>query len=105
MIAQEETIKIYTEYDAQRRAEQIAGKMLLDGITRLEEMAQNTLALMKENAKLRERIKKYEETTTQHLQAIIYYDETYNRLPKEEKERFREIGKGVIHDYNLPYED
>lgn len=94
MIAQEETLKIYTEYDAQRRAEQIAGKMLLDGITRLEEMAQNTLALMKENAKLREKIKKYEETTTQHLQAIIYYDETYNRLPKKKKNDLGKSGKG-----------
>ncbi len=97
--------KIYTEYDAERRAQEIAGEMLAGCIARLEELEQNTLSLMKHNEALRGQLKKGQEATTQHLQAIIYYDETYNRLPDEMKAKFREIGKGVIKDYDLPYKE
>ena len=100
----EEKAKIYTEYDAERRAQEIAGEMLRGCISRLEELEQNTLALMNYNETLREKLKKSQDVNTQHIQAIIYYDETFNRLPEEDKKRFKEIGKGVINDYNLPFE-
>lgn len=99
------TTKIYTEYDAERRAQEIAGNMLSGCIAKLEELEQNTLALMKHNESLRERVKKYEESTTRHLQAIIYYDETFSRLPDEYKAKFKEIAKEDVKEYDLPFKD
>ena len=49
----QEQVRIYTEYDAQRRAEEIAGSMLANAVSKLEELTQNTVALMKSNDLLR----------------------------------------------------
>lgn len=98
----QEPIRIYTEYDAQRRAEEIAGSMLLNAVSKLEELTQNTIALMKTNDALRKDLAAQKEATNRYLLAAIYYDETYSRLPEDMKKTFIEIGKGVIKDYDLP---
>jgi hypothetical protein len=98
----QEQVRIYTEYDAQRRAEEIAGSMLLNAVSKLEELTQNTVALMKSNDLLRKQLADQREATKRYLIAAIYYDETYTRLPEDMKKKFIEIGKGVIKDYDLP---
>lgn len=99
----QEQVRIYTEYDAQRRAEEIAGSMLAGAVEKLEELTQNTIALMKSNDLLRKQLADQKRATQRYLYAAIYYDETYNRLPEDVKKTFIEIGKGVIKDYDLPF--
>lgn len=98
----QEQVRIYTEYDAQRRAEEIAGSMFANAVSKLEELTQNTVALMKSNDLLRKQLADQREATKRYLIAAIYYDETYTRLPEDMKKKFIEIGKGVIKDYDLP---
>ena len=98
-------MKIYTEYDAQRRAEEIAGGMLQSCIDRLEALTQQTIILTRRNMDLHDHILKTRENSDRLLHAVIYYEETYNRLTDDMKAKFREIGKAVINDYKLPYKD
>lgn len=96
-------MKIYTEYDAQRRAEEIAAETLSDSINKLEELTQNTLMLIKSNEKLRKKLNEATDNLSRFLNTSIYYQETFNRLPEEMKKEFTKIGNGVITDYNLPF--
>lgn len=95
--------KIYTEYDAQRRAEQIAGKRLSECIIKFEELEHDALLLIKQNSKLQRELHKAREAEKQRTAALIYYDETYNRLSKEDKAKFDSIAKGVVKEYDLPF--
>ena len=103
IIKKKSQLKIYTEYDAQRRAQEIAGETLSAAINKLEELTQNTIVLIKSNEKLRKKLIEMTDNVSRFQIAAIYYNETFNRLPDEAKKEFNKIGEGVIKDYKLPF--
>lgn len=103
IIKKKSQLKIYTEYDAQRRAQEIAGETLSAAINKLEELTQNTIVLIKSNEKLRKKLIEMTDNVSRFQIAAIYYNETFNRLPDEAKKEFTKIGEGVIKDYKLPF--
>lgn len=96
--------KYYTERQAEERAQEIAREMLKDITNKLSELTQGFVLTIERNRKLTEEARIAKESSERLTHAVIYYDETFNRLPEEMKEKFKEIGKGVIKDYDLPYE-
>ena len=95
------TAKIYNEYDAERRAEEIAAIRLESMVVQISEMTQNTLALMKTNQTIWKELQEARKATRRMTQTVICYEETYSRLPKNAKAAFNAIEKEVVKQYGL----
>lgn len=95
------TAKIYTEYDAERRAEEIAAVRLEDMVAQISEMTQNTLALMKSNQSIWENLQAARKTADHMTRAAICYEEIYSRLSDSAKAEFKEIEKEVTKQYGF----
>lgn len=93
--------KIYTKYDAQRRAEEIAAARLEDIIAKVSECTSNCITLLKANAKLTEDLKNARAGLERMTRAAIAYDEIYSRMSDEAKAEFKEIEKEVSKIYGF----
>lgn len=93
--------KIYTEYDAQRMAEEIAAARLESIIAKVSECSSNFLTLMNANAKLNEDLKNARAALEKMTKAAIAYDEIYSRMSDAAKAEFKEIEKEVSKIYGF----
>ena len=93
--------KIYTEYDAQRRAEEIAAARLEDIIAKVSECTSNCITLLNANEKLTGDLKNARAGLERMTRAAIAYDEIYSRMSDAAKAEFKEIEKEVSKIYGF----
>lgn len=96
--AERNAVKIYTEYDAQRRAEEIASERLANITDQIAEITANMLSIIKSNQLLTAELQQARKSATRYVKACIAYEEIYEHLPADIKSKYREIEKEVLSE-------
>ena len=69
--AERNAVKIYTEYDAQRRAEEIASDRLANITDQIAEITANMLSIIKSNQLLTEELQRARKSATRCMPAML----------------------------------